>query len=90
MSLIIAFLAVGIAIGFSIQKFDSLSKINASLLNLTIYSMLLLLGIGAGSNEKVIRNLDHIGSQAIIITIGAIAGSIAMCWLLSKLIFKAK
>jgi len=90
MTYIIIALIGGILIGFSIQKFDSLSKINASLLNLAIYGMLLLLGIGAGSNEKVIHNLDHIGSQAIIITLGAIAGSIAMCWLLSKLIFKAK
>jgi uncharacterized membrane protein YbjE (DUF340 family) len=90
MSYIIIILLLGIVFGFLMQKSDALAKINTSLLNVAIYGMLLLLGIGAGSNEKVIQNLDHIGSQAITITIGAIAGSIAMCWLLSKLIFKAK
>jgi uncharacterized membrane protein YbjE (DUF340 family) len=90
MSIIIALLVTGIIVGFSIQKIDKLALINLKLLNLAIYCMLLLLGISAGSNEKVIRNLDHIGSQAIIIAIGAIAGSIAICWLLSKLILKDK
>ncbi len=80
----------GVVAGFALRNNSLILKINETLLNITIYILLLLLGIAVGTNEKIIHNLYQIGFQALIITAGAIAGSVAFSWLIFKTFFRIK
>jgi uncharacterized membrane protein YbjE (DUF340 family) len=88
MIIILLLMLAGIIFGVTLGKNEIIVKINEKLFNVAIYILLLFLGIGVGSNEKIINNLYSIGFQSLIITIGAIAGSVAICWLIYKTIFR--
>ncbi|MEI6679351.1 MAG: LysO family transporter [Mariniphaga sp.] len=90
MALILGLMILGMITGFILGKYPILLKINDKLLNAAIYILILLLGIAVGSNDKIINNLFNTGIQALTITIGAIAGSVAMCWLIYKAFFHLK
>jgi uncharacterized membrane protein YbjE (DUF340 family) len=78
----------GVAIGFVINRFPKAIKANDKLISWAIYLLLLLLGISVGLNKTIIQNLDKIGVQAAIITLGAISGSVLTLWLVYRLWFK--
>jgi len=78
----------GIIIGFFINRFPRVIKANDKLISWAIYLLLFLLGISVGLNKTIIRNLDKIGVQAVIITIGAVSGSVLTLWILYHFFFK--
>ena len=80
----------GIAIGFVIKRFPKAIRVNDKLISWAIYLLLLLLGISVGSNQTIIQNLDKIGVQAAIITLGAISGSVLSLWLIYRLYFQTE
>jgi uncharacterized membrane protein YbjE (DUF340 family) len=90
MTAVLILMISGIILGLATGKYSQVLYINERLLNFAIYILLLLLGIAVGSNEKIINNLYLIGFQALIITIGAIAGSVILCWLIYKTFFHVK
>ncbi len=90
MSIILLLMLSGIVTGFALGKYPLILRINEKLLNAAIYILLLLLGIAVGTNEKIFNNLYQIGFQAFIITVGAIAGSVAFSWLIFKTFFRLK
>ncbi len=90
MTIILLLMICGIIIGIVFGRYPLVLKINEKLLNTAIYLLLLLLGIAVGVNDKIINNIYTIGLQALIITIGAIAGSVAFCWLIYKTYFHLK
>jgi uncharacterized membrane protein YbjE (DUF340 family) len=78
----------GIAIGLVINRFPKVIRANDKLISWAIYLLLLLLGISVGLNQTIIQNLDKIGVQAAIITLGAISGSVLTLWLIYLLWFQ--
>lgn len=90
MAIIMGLMLAGIISGSILSKFPSIIKVNEKLLNLAIYALLLLLGIGVGSNNKIISNIYNLGYQALIIALGAIIGSVLLCWLIYKAFFHIK
>ncbi len=90
MAIILGLMILGMIVGLILGKYPVLLKINEKLLNAAIYILILLLGIAVGSNDKIVNNLFDFGIQALAITIGAIAGSVAMCWLIYKTFFQLK
>ncbi len=80
----------GILTGLFLNNYPAIVKINEKLLSLAIYALLLLLGIAVGSSEKIISNIYNLGFQAIIITLGAITGSVLVCWMIYKAFFHLK
>jgi uncharacterized membrane protein YbjE (DUF340 family) len=78
----------GIAIGLVINRFPKVIRANDKLISWAIYLLLLLLGISVGLNQTIIHNLDKIGVQAAIITLGAISGSVLTLWLIYLLWFQ--
>lgn len=90
MAIILGLMILGMIVGLTLGKYPVLLKINEKLLNAAIYILILLLGIAVGSNDKIVNNLFDFGIQALTITIGAIAGSVAMCWLIYKTFFQLK
>ena len=80
----------GILIGYAINRRPKLLKANDKLISLAIYLLLFLLGISVGLNKTIVQNLDKIGVQAIIITIGAISGSVLTLWALYHFVFRTE
>ncbi len=83
-------MTIGIAIGFFISKKENLIKINDKLVTWAIYLLLFILGIDVGTNKDIINNIHTIGLQAIIITMGALLGSLICAYIVYKLFFKDK
>ncbi len=90
MTTVLIIMTIGITIGFFISKKESLIKINDKLVTWAIYLLLFLLGIGVGTHKDIINNIHTIGLQAIIITIGAILGSLVCAYIVYKLFFRSK
>ncbi len=84
---ILSFLAVGIIVGLLIQKKKKLIVINDKLMTWAIFGLLFLLGISVGLNDTIMDNLDTIGLKALIITIGAVIGSVLVAWIIFPFLF---
>ncbi|TKG91913.1 DUF340 domain-containing protein [Puteibacter caeruleilacunae] len=85
---VLVLMAVGTGLGLYLGKYPKLIKLNDRLTSLAIYLLLFLLGISVGLNDKIMNNLDTIGVKALVITIGALAGSMVCALLVYKLFFK--
>ncbi len=80
MLVVIGFLIVGVAVGFFIQKKKAVNV--SPLIMVFICSLLFILGVEVGENETILKNFNTIGIDALIITGGAVLGSILLAWLL--------
>ncbi|MEI7523578.1 MAG: LysO family transporter [Mariniphaga sp.] len=90
MVIILLIMLSGVIFGIVFGRYPLTLKINDKLLNVAICILLMLLGIAVGSNEKIIANLYSIGLQGFIISLGAIAGSVAFCYVIYKAFFQLK
>jgi uncharacterized membrane protein YbjE (DUF340 family) len=80
---------VGLAMGFLCRRRLRLLAL-ADRANIPILFLLLFLfGYDLGANQSVMRSLGTIGGQAIIIIVPAIAGSLLMVVLVSRLFLKS-
>ena len=82
--------AVGLGLGYLLRKKDRLLPPVETITQIAITVMLFLLGVNVGKNEKIIANLSTIGFQSLILTIGAMAGSIIAAWFLFHYFFRKK
>ncbi len=85
---VLGIMTIGIVLGFFVSDRKKLIKINNKLTIGTIYLLLFLLGIGVGTNDKIIQNIHNIGLQAIVISLGAIFGSLICSYFVYQLFFK--
>jgi uncharacterized membrane protein YbjE (DUF340 family) len=58
--------------------------------NVAIYLLLFLLGISVGGNKIIMANLGGLGLKALLLAIGAVAGSAGLSYLTYKLFFQEK
>ncbi|MEA4980500.1 MAG: LysO family transporter [Petrimonas sp.] len=86
MVLIIALMLSGILFGYLFKK----KKITwiSRVITLLIWVLLFLLGIDVGSNQAIMSGLHTIGLEALVITVGAVLGSVVGARLLWKWINK--
>ncbi len=68
----------GVLAGFLLRH-KSLGFIQ-TVITVLIWVLLLLLGIEVGMNPRIIRGFDTLGLEAVALTIGGSAGSIALAW----------
>ena len=87
---VLALMTLGIFIGLFINNRPKIIKGVDKMTTWSIYLLLFLLGIGVGLNEKIINNLHSIGLQAIILTIGAVLGSLIFAYITYTFFFKNK
>lgn len=78
----------GILTGFAINRYPLAIKVNDKLISWAIYLLLFLLGISVGLNKTIVQNLDKIGFQVLIITVGAISGSVLALWIVYRVLFR--
>ena len=85
---VLLLMTLGIILGWILHKKKKFLKITSELTNWAIYLLLFLLGLSVGTNEKILNNFNQIGTQAILITLFAVAGSILTSWLTYIFFFK--
>lgn len=88
--IVLAIMILGIGIGLIIGNRPKIIKIVAALTSFSIFLLLFLLGIGVGTNDKIINNLHSIGIQALVLTIGALLGSLICAYFTYNFFFKKK
>jgi len=87
---VLALMTLGIIIGYFISNNKKIILLADKLTGYTIFLLLFLLGIGVGLNQKVIDNLPTLGIQALLLSLGAIFGSLICAYITYKLFFKSK
>ena len=81
---IILIMAAGIATGWLLRRRSF--KFLDTLLLVLVWALLFFLGIEAGENPAVIGGLKELGLEAMVLSLAGTAGSIALAWVLWKLI----
>ncbi|MBC8004960.1 MAG: LysO family transporter [Verrucomicrobia bacterium] len=90
MLLVLLIMIAGIITGVFIHHKPALIKVNDQLISVAIYVLLFLLGVSVGLNKTIIQNIGTLGFQALIITLGAVTGSVLVSWLIYKAFFQGK
>lgn len=80
MFIVIGLMFTGMLFGYLLnnRKVTWISKV----ITILIWLLLFLLGIDVGSNQVIMSGLHTIGLEALIITTGAVLGSVVGAWLL--------
>ncbi len=87
MLIVFGMLLSGVLVGYIMRRIERITFIGKIIL-LFIFLLLFSLGISVGKNEMILNNLSSIGLQALIITIGAVAGSIVMTTIIYNKFFR--
>ncbi len=85
---VVLIMMAGVVLGYFLRKRKRLAAINDKLITYAIYLLLLLLGISIGSNKTIVANLPVLGVKALVVTIGAMVGSILLALLTYNMFFK--
>lgn len=76
---IIAIMALGILAGFMLRRRQF--KYLDTVMMVVVWLLLFLLGVEAGSDERVVRWIASLGGEAVVISLGGVIGS-SVCALL--------
>jgi uncharacterized membrane protein YbjE (DUF340 family) len=87
---VLILMTIGIIFGFTIKNKTEMVKAIDPMIKIAIYLLLFLLGISVGTNETVIRNLDTLGVQALLLTFGGVTGSVLLSFFTYNFFFKTK
>lgn len=85
---VIIIMTSGMVAGYFLRNIKSVSKPVGIVITWAIYLLLFFLGISVGTNETIISNIGKIGFQALLLTIGAVTGSILLSWVTYNYFFR--
>lgn len=85
---IISTMFLGIGIGYGLRNWSILQKTEKTIISLTIFLLLFILGVSIGSNSLIVNNLGKFGWQAIILAVSGVLGSLLAARLVLQLFFK--
>jgi len=85
---IIIIMCAGIVTGIFLRGKSFLLMAAEEMTGISIYLLLFLLGLSAGTNDTIISSFPVIGFNALILTLSAIAGSVILSWLLYVSLFR--
>ncbi len=85
---VIIIMIAGMLLGYFIQKQNRLIKPVDYIISWLIYLLLFALGISVGNNEVILNNINSILLKVILLTVGAIAGSVIVSYFTYNLFFK--
>lgn len=91
MFIVILFIFLGIALGYTIRTRiapsackSAVGAWSARITTWLIWLLLFLLGIEVGSNQQIIASLPTLGVEALVLSVLATLGSCVMAWVLWK------
>lgn len=85
MLIVIGLMVSGIVLGYLLREKNL--KFIQKLITCAIFALLFLLGLSVGTNGQIMDNLGTIGLDALLITLGAVAGSVFCAWMVYKFYF---
>lgn len=85
---VIIIMTSGMVAGCFLRNIKFVSKPVGFVITWAIYLLLFFLGISVGTNETIISNIGKIGFQALLLTIGAVTGSILLSWFTYRFFFR--
>jgi len=85
---VVSIMAGGMLLGFLLRAKQRIVSGNEKLITYAIYLLLFMMGVSIGSNEQIMNSLSTLGIVALIVSMGAIIGSILTGFLVFKLFFK--
>lgn len=75
-------------VGYLFRERQNLAKHLDIIVNWAIFLLLFLLGVSVGTNKTILNNIDSILLTVIILTLGAVLGSVIIAYFTYKLFFK--
>lgn len=86
--IIVALMLSGVLLGYAAKR----RRIHfvRRMITLLIWLLLFLLGVEVGNNRAIIEGLFTLGTEALVITLAAVAGSVLASWLLWKFIVRGR
>jgi len=87
---VLTIMSAGIILGYLVRNKIRLIKYFDHSINIAIYLLLFLLGISVGANKTIMNNLGSLGLKALLLALGAVAGSVGLSYLTYKMFFAAK
>jgi len=87
---VLIIMSAGVILGYLIRNAKSLVKYIDISVNLAIYLLLFLLGVSVGGNRTIMSNLGGLGLKALMLAIGAVAGSVGLSYLAYKNFFETR
>jgi len=85
---VILIMLAGMGVGYLFRFREKVLKHIDAIITWSIYLLLFLLGISVGTNKIILNNIDSILYQVILLTIGAVMGSVVMSYFTYRLFFK--
>ncbi|MFP4516823.1 MAG: LysO family transporter [Desulfovibrionales bacterium] len=85
--MIVGLFAAGILLGIVFRHRLRLIRTASHASDVCVFFLLFILGVSIGRNETVIRNLASMGVAAALLTIGAVLGSLGLCYLIHRFFF---
>jgi uncharacterized membrane protein YbjE (DUF340 family) len=76
MTAILFFLIFGIGLGFILRRQMRVLAIADKVTTWSVYLLIFFLGTSVGVNQTVMKALHSLGMQALILSLGSIAGSV--------------
>ncbi len=87
---VVIIMFLGMCVGFFLRKKTKTKTFIEKLTTAVIFILLFVLGMAIGSNKNIMHSLQTLGTQALIISFGAIAGSVLLAWLVYLILFKKR
>lgn len=87
---VLLLMTLGFIFGYILRNKSTFILFSNKATTLIIYILLFFLGIGVGLNKTIVSNMVNIGLKAIIITFGALLGSLILAYITYKLFFIPK
>lgn len=78
----------GMILGFLMKAKQRIVSINEKLITYAIYLLLFMMGLSIGSNNQLVESLSSLGVLALVLSVGAVAGSVLTGFVIFKLFFK--
>lgn len=78
---------LGVLIGYLFRN-NKLTQKTEKTISITIIAMLFILGLSVGSNDGIVSNLYEYSSQAFVLALFGLGGSILFSGVVYKIFFK--
>lgn len=87
---IVFLMLAGTAAGFLMRRRLPLLRFLEKGILWSIYLLLFLLGLSIGSNPEIVRQLPGLGGQALLLSLGAVGGSLLFAFFAWRFMLKKK
>jgi uncharacterized membrane protein YbjE (DUF340 family) len=85
---VLLFLFLGLLLGFLLRRRLWWLQTADKVAGWAVYWLIFLLGVSVGLNQEVLANLGRLGGQALILSSGALLGSLLLCYLAARFFFR--